>query len=338
MLRKTASYYKQYKTWLCLALLVPTFIVGMYLRSRLNLTRAQLASFTGIQSGIQRLFPGKDEFVQNYSLSWTEDAISEGLNGGTILSVNTEAMKRLDDDVSDAKSLKIDDSDPKQNQSSIIQTVLSPESNQTLYTLITPEDIPSFRVEVANCARLFSGDERELLRAEAYQRSNPKHKSPDAAYIRTVSNCEQFLRNRKYVTSPVTAEEEEFPIAFSLLVFKDMEQVERLLRAIYRPQNYYCIHIDAKSPSVFRRAVETLASCFENVFISSRSVRVQWGGFSVLEPELICMEELWKYKKWKYFINLTGQEFPLKTNWDLVKILKAYNGANDLEGTVKRYV
>jgi hypothetical protein len=49
------------------------------------------------------------------------------------------------------------------------------------------------------------------------------------------------------------------------------------------------------------------------------------------------MEELWKrHKTWKYFINLTGQEFPLKTNYELVKILQAYNGANDVEATVKQ--
>ena len=58
--------------------------------------------------------------------------------------------------------------------------------------------------------------------------------------------------------------------------------------------------------------------------------------FSVLEPEIQCMKELSHYKTWKYFINLTGQEYPLKTNLHLVKILKSYNGANNLEGTVKR--
>ena len=47
------------------------------------------------------------------------------------------------------------------------------------------------------------------------------------------------------------------------------------------------------------------------------------------------MEALLKYRKWKYFINLTGQEFPLKTNWELVQILKALNGTNIVEATIK---
>ena len=41
-------------------------------------------------------------------------------------------------------------------------------------------------------------------------------------------------------------------------------------------------------------------------------------------------------RKWRYFINLTGQEFPLKTNWDIVKILKVLRGANNIEGTINR--
>ena len=50
----------------------------------------------------------------------------------------------------------------------------------------------------------------------------------------------------------------------------------------------------------------------------------------------IFVQDLWKYKKWKYFINLTGQEFPLKTNLELVRILSSYNGANDIEAVLFR--
>ena len=34
---------------------------------------------------------------------------------------------------------------------------------------------------------------------------------------------------------------------------------------------------------------------------------------------------------WKYYINLASQAFPLKTNAELVKILKTYNGSNHIE-------
>nr|KAG5699100.1 hypothetical protein BaRGS_017783 [Batillaria attramentaria] len=141
---------------------------------------------------------------------------------------------------------------------------------------------------------------------------------------------------RSFIVSSLSVEESDFPIAYSILVYKDAEQVLDLLSAIYRPQNVYCIHVDAKAKRSYRQAITAIADCFPNVFLSSRSVDVQWGKFSVLEPELVCMQDLWNYTHWKYFINLTGQEFPLKTNFELVKILKAYNGAIDNELSVQR--
>ena len=45
------------------------------------------------------------------------------------------------------------------------------------------------------------------------------------------------------------------------------------------------------------------------------------------------MNDLLKRKvKWKYVINLASQAFPLKTNEELVEILKIFNGGNDING------
>ena len=139
--------------------------------------------------------------------------------------------------------------------------------------------------------------------------------------------------------SSLTQTEANFAIDFSLLMYKDVEQAERLLRAIYRPQNVYCIHVDKKTDNDTFRAMKGIANCFDNVFMARTRIDVRWGKFSVLKPDLICMEDLLqRNKKWKYFINLTGQEFPLRTNYEMVRILMAYNGANDIGGTIKRYV
>lgn len=133
--------------------------------------------------------------------------------------------------------------------------------------------------------------------------------------------------------NPLSWEEFRYPIAFSILVYTEIEMAERLLRAIYRPQNYYCIHVDAKSEEIYRAFVR-IASCFPNVMLAKTQLSVVWGSFTVLDADLVCMETLWPFKRWKYFINLTGQEFPLKPNRDLVKILKALDGANDVHATL----
>lgn len=187
-----------------------------------------------------------------------------------------------------------------------------------------------------DCRAIMRGNKTEILKAEAlvdwYKTIEPNE------YINMTANCASFIKQRGYITHHMTLTEKHFPIAYSILMFKDLEQSERLLRAIYRPQNQYCIHVDSKSSEDIFIAMTNIVKCFENVFIVGTRINVRWGKMSVLTPELLCMEALWnRTKTWKYFINLTGQEFPLRTNYELVRILKAYNGANDVEGTIERY-
>ncbi|PVD19237.1 hypothetical protein C0Q70_19723 [Pomacea canaliculata] len=136
------------------------------------------------------------------------------------------------------------------------------------------------------------------------------------------------------VFSTVSQEETGFPLAFSLLVYRDVDQVVRLLRAIYRPHNLYCVHVDRKSNEALQASLRMVIACLPNVLLVPRAINVTWGSVTTLEPELECMRLLWKQRvKWRYFINLTGQEFPLKTNKELVHILKTFRGANDIRGT-----
>jgi len=95
--------------------------------------------------------------------------------------------------------------------------------------------------------------------------------------------------------------------------------------------------VDSKADDTFFQAVSAISACFTNVYIEPRREDVKWSEFSVLQPELWCMESLLaKSQAWRYFINLTGQEFPLKTNRELVEILTAYRGANDVEGVRRK--
>ncbi|XP_064616263.1 N-acetyllactosaminide beta-1,6-N-acetylglucosaminyl-transferase-like [Liolophura sinensis] len=194
-------------------------------------------------------------------------------------------------------------------------------------------------VEGAQCSRLINGDDFNTTKTESnmFRRGRSRDIATFSKLIQT-GNCQHFQEVRGYIMKPGSLEEKSFPISFSIIVFKKFYQIERLLRAIYRPQNQYCIHVDLKSDDELKYNLANLTSCFDNVFISSKTINVQWGKFSVLEAELICMEDLLKRPRWKYFINLTGQEFPLKTNWEIVRILKAYNGANDIAATIRRWV
>lgn len=189
--------------------------------------------------------------------------------------------------------------------------------------------------ENVNCRLLFEGDTKEVEKAKRLSKSFPMS-TPGKTLAGQTRNCSAFASSRGYITDPLTREEQDFPIAYGIMVYKSPEQFEILLRAIYRPQNIYCVHVDKKTTDIIYKEFQSIVHCFPNVFLASRRIDVQWGYMSVLTQDLVCMKDLLKYKNWKYFINLTGQEFPLRTNYELVQILKIYNGANDLEGTVQR--
>ncbi|XP_064642576.1 beta-1,3-galactosyl-O-glycosyl-glycoprotein beta-1,6-N-acetylglucosaminyltransferase 3-like [Lineus longissimus] len=169
----------------------------------------------------------------------------------------------------------------------------------------------------------------DIKNALKYMKNNAKVFIPTANFAQMEkTDCEVFRQASGYAHRPLSEKEARFPLAYSIMMHKDVEQVERLLRAIYMPQNYYCIHVDRKSPSAVHRAMRNIAQCFPNVFIATRLVDVRWGMFSMLQADFNCMKDLLRYDDWRYFINLTGQEFPLVSNPELVKDLKKLNNTN----------
>nr|XP_033813413.1 beta-1,3-galactosyl-O-glycosyl-glycoprotein beta-1,6-N-acetylglucosaminyltransferase 4 [Geotrypetes seraphini] len=145
-------------------------------------------------------------------------------------------------------------------------------------------------------------------------------------------NCMVYHRIRRYHLKPVTLEEKNFPIAYSLVIHKSAVSIERLMRAIYSLGNVYCIHYDQKSSTAFKAAIESLAKCFNNVFIASKLESVTYAHISRLQADLNCLSDLLTSSvQWKYAINLCGQDLPLKSNFELVSELKKLNGENMLE-------
>ena len=191
--------------------------------------------------------------------------------------------------------------------------------------------------DFVNCKKILAGDPREIKRGLGIMEETIKVPRYEEIYQKMFENCDEFKKTRGFITVPLTKEEENYPLAFSIAMYKDIEQVERLLRAIYQPQNIYCIHIDIKSSVLIHRTIRSMVNCFDNVFVATHQDKIKWGDVSVLLPAINCMRDLVKYYrgKFKYYINLTGQEFPLRTNLELVRIAKIFNGSNDIAGSLK---
>ena len=102
------------------------------------------------------------------------------------------------------------------------------------------------------------------------------------------------------------------PLAFLIMAHKHPEQLARLFSAIHRPEDYLLLHIDRRAPAEMHDMARALAQGHRNVVVL-KPLKIVWGGFAAAEVQLIAMERaLAAHPHWSHFINLSGQDFPLK--------------------------
>uniref|UniRef100_A0A8D0X179 N-acetyllactosaminide beta-1,6-N-acetylglucosaminyl-transferase n=1 Tax=Sus scrofa TaxID=9823 RepID=A0A8D0X179_PIG len=169
--------------------------------------------------------------------------------------------------------------------------------------------------------------------------SSIKGKTPflwrDRLTIYEKSSCKEYLTQSHYITVPLSKEEADFPLAYIMVIHHNFDTFARLFRAVYMPQNVYCVHVDEKATTEFKDAVEHLLSCFPNAFLASKTEPVVYGGISRLQADLNCIKDLAASAvPWKYAINTCGQDFPLKTNREIVQYLKGLKGKNITPGVL----
>ncbi|XP_069611761.1 beta-1,3-galactosyl-O-glycosyl-glycoprotein beta-1,6-N-acetylglucosaminyltransferase 7-like [Ranitomeya imitator] len=185
------------------------------------------------------------------------------------------------------------------------------------------------------CKALFDGKPAALVVGNICQEALPP--SREEVSITLQSNCTNLITELHFITTPLSLEEADYPLAYIVTIHKQLDMFIKLLAAIYAPQNVYCIHIDQKSSKTYSQAVQRLASCFHNVFLSSQQETVVYAGFSRLRADINCMEDLVRSAlPWRHVINLCGQDFPMKTNREIVQYLKTrWNGKNLTPGVIQ---
>ncbi|XP_063757784.1 beta-1,3-galactosyl-O-glycosyl-glycoprotein beta-1,6-N-acetylglucosaminyltransferase 4-like [Eleginops maclovinus] len=193
------------------------------------------------------------------------------------------------------------------------------------------DGIQAYQKYNINCLAIYDMDPVEVGKSLVIRREQVVEDN-DESLVNLTSNCPLFIKARGYDQVHVSKQERDFPLAYSIVVHKSALMIERLLRAVYSPSNIYCIHYDQKSSEKFISAVEGLARCLPNVFIASKRESVYYASISRLKADLHCLSDLLKSEvQWKYVINLCGQDFPLRSNFEIVSELKKLNGANMLE-------
>lgn len=187
-----------------------------------------------------------------------------------------------------------------------------------------------------SCDKLFKNDslERKKVKQFLHQNSGKFSTISSSDALRLTTDCASFRASRGYGSDAVTEEEKAFPLAFIILAHRDFEHLERLLRVLYRPQNVFCIHLDAKVDETLKAAVSSLVKCFHNVVLASSPQSIVYAGASRLMADIVCMKDLQVTgSKWRYLFQMAATELPLRTNLEMVQILKEMGGLNDVRET-----
>ncbi len=102
-------------------------------------------------------------------------------------------------------------------------------------------------------------------------------------------------------------------IAYVIGAHSKERQFKWIFDAIYNPHDLFAIHIDSKTPALTALAMRETVANRPNVFlIPPRSVvHSEW---SLCNVELDAIKYFCeRHEDWQYFINLSGQDYPLKS-------------------------
>ena len=110
-------------------------------------------------------------------------------------------------------------------------------------------------------------------------------------------------------------------IAYVILVHKDPHQIKRLVNSLKDTGDFY-IHVDKKSNiAQFREIFKK----YKNVFFTSKRHSVWWGGFSMNRGYMEGMMEAYNSdKNYERFVFMTGQDYPLMTNSEILQEFESH--------------
>ncbi len=127
-------------------------------------------------------------------------------------------------------------------------------------------------------------------------------------------------------------------IAYLILVHRYLGQFKRLFRAMYHPANYYLVHVDKRSGVGLQTEIQDFLSSFSNASLL-KSQSILWGGYSMVDAELRGIEELLKINsEWEFFINLSAQDFPLKSQTHIQDFLSRNIGSDFIKVANQRKI
>ncbi len=118
-------------------------------------------------------------------------------------------------------------------------------------------------------------------------------------------------------------------LAHLLLAHRPTEQLYRLLRQLVQPDCTVFIHVDMKSDI---QHFESLIDNYPQVHLIKDRIRVNWGGFSMVEATLASLREILSTDSQYEFINLLSEsDYPLTNHNSVMSFLRRHPGKSFME-------
>lgn len=122
-------------------------------------------------------------------------------------------------------------------------------------------------------------------------------------------------------------------LSINSTIFQDYLYLETLFRLEYAPQNSFCFALDRKASTIFKTRIKALQTCFsKNMFVVNDGYEVHQTGHNSTVAHLSCLKKLRK-RNFKYVFLVHNFDVKLRTNAELVEILKNHHGANEMYTT-----
>ena len=105
------------------------------------------------------------------------------------------------------------------------------------------------------------------------------------------------------------AEENITRLAISFVVHDNPGLFEILFHLLFRPYNDYCFVIDKKVDLETKDSFDSIIRCYKemfpdaNIIIANWTKPIYWGGYSVLDADLTCLELLYNSSRYRQFLN-----------------------------------
>ena len=190
--------------------------------------------------------------------------------------------------------------------------------------------------DYAKDVRLIKGHEDSDLAQDSdggYSEVSKKPWSTQDAIIKRTKDCKTYFDNYPVLYFNRIIEKYEkktlkpaYSLAFSHLLHKEIAIYEAFLSIYFRPNDFYCIHVDKESKEKVWKAVEGLVKCYSSKMIHGKivlldkkeSFKVHWAQDQMLKADIKCIERLLELRKgskspWRYSISMAGSELPLVT-------------------------